>query len=474
MLRSALLLLVLLCGSFSLLAQAPTERQAIDLFFGRKYRQARNTFRLLSERDPENAAALYGLAASTYECHKQLMKKEAFRNKYKDFQRHFDLLAYAYEKGTKAAKVYSSLSSEEQDRVRKAFSTTDTRIQKDLRQEIQIEAFRIIKQAPYRKNLLVLYGSQIYDRITDADTVDVLREKLVYQCNQYLDNYPHSPFKDRILGYRYDLLMDYTKISSLRQFGNRTGRGYEKFCNLIIEQYANEDVRHIVPKFYGAEFGFDEDNYANHPNYRKLEKLAEANNRSVIQLLCDLSLHFEGCTEENRDLYSQFVKAFAPMDIAYVAIQRMATPHIQKGEWRQAFNAFYQFRALFPNDPRLKKVMKLFRQPEGEKRIRNLGGKINSEYDDYSPVLTLDGKSLYFARRSGETGEDIFFSQKNAQGEWEEAQPLSNQVNTPTHEIPMSLSPKGEKLYIYGNYSNLQNFNYVLRTEPRLGKGDVY
>jgi outer membrane protein OmpA-like peptidoglycan-associated protein len=454
-------------------AQSPQERQAIDLLFARDFAGARKAFGALLQAQPESPLAAFGMAKVVFEEHKALMAQEAYRNKFKNFQRHFDLLQRAHGLAVQAAKGYRDLTPAEQDRMRKSFSSTDDKIRADFPREIQQEAYAIIDNAPYRKNLLILYGSQIYDRVTEADTVDALREILVRQCNDFLGFYPNSPFHGRVLLYRHDLLLDYTSIESLRQFGDRTGRGYEKFCDLIIEQYDPSEIAHIVPDFYGATFGFDRSNYLSHPNYKKLEGVAKANGLTVVQLLCTMNLHHDGCHDGNRKLYDQFVRALAPQDIAYVAVQRMAAKAIEQRQWRQAFEIFGQYAPLFPADPRLKQVMALLREPEGERRLRNLGPAVNSPADDYSPVLSLDGSWLYFARKSGETGEDIFVSERK-NGQWQPAQPLGREVNTRAHEVPMSLSPKGDRLFIYGNYSQLKDFYYVNRTEPHLGKGDAY
>lgn len=454
-------------------AQTTQERQYIDLLFAKDYEPAMRGFSRLIKENPENVMALYGMAEAVYEQHRILMKKDAYRNKFKNFQLHFDMLQESHGYALKAARIFNKLSESEQDKVRKIFSSTNNRIKGEFMREVQQAAYEIIDNAPYRKNLLILYGSNIYDRIADADTVDALRETLVLQCNDYLNYYPDSPFHPRVLSYRRELLVEYTKIESLRQFGDRTGKGYEKFCDLIIQQYEKEEVEHIVPQFYGAEFGFTLENYQKHPNYQKLQSLAKANSMSVIQLLCTLNIHLNGCTEENKSLYDQFIRKMAPQDIAYVAVQRMAAPHILQKNWRQAFEVFRQYLPLFPNDPRLKQVMALLRDSDGERRLRNLGAGVNSKHDEYSPVLAYDGKTLYFARRNSDTGEDIFMSTFE-NNRWQPAKRLNHEVNTRAHEIPMSLNIKGNLMFIYGNYSQLRDFYFVKQTEPKLGKGDIY
>lgn len=91
--------------------------------------------------------------------------------------------------------------------------------------------------------------------------------------------------------------------------------------------------------------------------------------------------------------------------------------------------------------------------------IENLGNTINSEFNEHTPVLTTDEKTLIFtSRRIGSTGgmltpsgryfEDIYISHK-INGKWESPEKISNNINTNEHEASICLSPDGKELYIY-------------------------
>ncbi|MFC2086202.1 OmpA family protein [Bacteroidota bacterium] len=96
--------------------------------------------------------------------------------------------------------------------------------------------------------------------------------------------------------------------------------------------------------------------------------------------------------------------------------------------------------------------------------IRNMGGHINSNQDDYIPVVTPDGKRLYFVgseRPGGMGGEDIWFSDKNADGSWKSPE-LFNQLNTDSHEGLFSISADNNIAIVFGNY------------EGSFGGGDLF
>ncbi len=106
--------------------------------------------------------------------------------------------------------------------------------------------------------------------------------------------------------------------------------------------------------------------------------------------------------------------------------------------------------------------------------VVDLGGKINSEYADHSPVINGDETVLIFtSKRAGqkdpETGEyleDIYISHKK-NGVWTEPEGISDSINTPDHEASIGLSADGQQLFIYKPEEN--GSIYVSKLE-----GDVW
>jgi len=103
---------------------------------------------------------------------------------------------------------------------------------------------------------------------------------------------------------------------------------------------------------------------------------------------------------------------------------------------------------------------KTFYKQKATKELINLGGVLNSEYPEYSPVISADESIIIFtSRRQGTTGnkkdvdneffEDIFVSKKSADGQWETPKNIGTTINTEFHEASNGLSPDGKKLYIF-------------------------
>lgn len=94
-------------------------------------------------------------------------------------------------------------------------------------------------------------------------------------------------------------------------------------------------------------------------------------------------------------------------------------------------------------------------------KVQNLGNKINTQYPEYSPVISVDESMLFFTSRrlrkdssnfyaidpqDGMYFEDIYMSYF-IDGRWTEPQLLT--LNTDGHEATVNLSADGQTLFIY-------------------------
>src|SRR5690606_11626982 len=98
----------------------------------------------------------------------------------------------------------------------------------------------------------------------------------------------------------------------------------------------------------------------------------------------------------------------------------------------------------------------------GNYSIVNIGREINSEYEDYAPVLNGDETEIIFTSRRREDNlnenvfednkpfEDIFIS-KRVGDTWERARNIGPVVNTPYHNSNLALSKDGNTLFIYND-----------------------
>ncbi len=101
----------------------------------------------------------------------------------------------------------------------------------------------------------------------------------------------------------------------------------------------------------------------------------------------------------------------------------------------------------------------------------NPGRRINSVYDDINPVLSADGKSLYFGRKHAPTNkggrrdpEDVYITQY-VNGEWSPAANAGSDLNTEGADNMCAVTPDNKKLYFFVRRNgNTGYFGYRERT----------
>ncbi len=98
----------------------------------------------------------------------------------------------------------------------------------------------------------------------------------------------------------------------------------------------------------------------------------------------------------------------------------------------------------------------------------NLGAKVNSTYVDKAPVISPDGKTLYFIREFAKDGfgnQDIYFSTYNEQNGWSEAQNIGRPLNNQTNNFVNSVMPDNNTLmainsYVRGSVDEILSFTH--------------
>ncbi|WP_240471666.1 OmpA family protein [Hymenobacter aerophilus] len=111
------------------------------------------------------------------------------------------------------------------------------------------------------------------------------------------------------------------------------------------------------------------------------------------------------------------------------------------------------------------------RVPGGEwGPAKSIGNAINTAYDDDSPYLSRDGKTMYFSSRGHNTmgGYDIFKSEYDSIGrKWGRPENMGYPINTPDDDTYYRLSPDGSYAYLssyrIGGYGekDIYTINYI-------------
>jgi outer membrane protein OmpA-like peptidoglycan-associated protein len=102
----------------------------------------------------------------------------------------------------------------------------------------------------------------------------------------------------------------------------------------------------------------------------------------------------------------------------------------------------------------------------------NLGPKINTEFNDESPVLDYDGKTLYFSSKGhkGMGGYDIFKSEfDSTRNEWTEPVNLGYPINTPDNDTYFVTTADGKRAYYASvkDHLGVGDLDIFMLSEPK-------
>lgn len=153
-------------------------------------------------------------------------------------------------------------------------------------------------------------------------------------------------------------------------------------------------------------------------------------------------------SRDQHAMWSTYIRRKAPAYSAFEATEKMYKYYVSERDWAAATSLLEEARPLFKDrgnwfDDRLAIVG----GPVTGVTSTRLGPAINSAADEYVPVITADGKKLYFGgrdRSDGVYGEDVFVSTLSDTG-WTKAQ-LVRELSDDGNEAALSLTADGNNM----------------------------
>jgi len=162
--------------------------------------------------------------------------------------------------------------------------------------------------------------------------------------------------------------------------------------------------------------------------------------------------------------FEQFIADNSPCELAYVAVQRLATTHVNDKNWEAAADVYIKYKANFPGmAQRFAKIISLLTAPEENLKKTRLGSGVNTRGTEFRPIISADSKTLYFTRNRGEEagGEDIYHAAKHRR-KWLKADNIGPPISTAGHEMMLGISADNNKMTLMGNYPG------------SFGRGDIF
>ena len=158
------------------------------------------------------------------------------------------------------------------------------------------------------------------------------------------------------------------------------------------------------------------------------------------------------------------IRLAAPYRVAYEWLIKQISEHLNRQDLEMALQTVEPFAEAFGDNPdyrNLVDALKLGMQEEVNPE--RFSDSINSPVKEYTPVMTVDGNTLFFVRmvydKAAGDNEDVYTSTFR-DGIWDKALPLLD-INSPaSHEAIQSVSADGTQLILFRNgllYSTIRS-----------------
>ena len=151
--------------------------------------------------------------------------------------------------------------------------------------------------------------------------------------------------------------------------------------------------------------------------------------------------------------YDEYIKSAAPREKAFVALQKMIKADVENKNWSNATVTVLKYKDYWKDNPqKINKLLDILEQKNQGIVAEALPETVNTNGNEYNPILSADGNTLYFCgegRSNSKSGEDIFVSLKTDDG-WSEAQ-LISEVSSKGNDYPQSINASGNAMYIFRN-----------------------
>lgn len=158
---------------------------------------------------------------------------------------------------------------------------------------------------------------------------------------------------------------------------------------------------------------------------------------------------------EDYENLKNYIIAHPNTEDSFVALQRYIKNDIDEKKYSDAIKKIQQNERYFSSiKPKLQQLIKILLEPESNLKKKVLPGTINTNYDEYSPVLSYDDKWLYFVSEGKEDGigyEDIYKSEIDSL-KFGNGINLGLPINTTNNEVMTSISTDGTQFCLFGVY----------------------
>lgn len=297
---------------------------------------------------------------------------------------------------------------------------------------------------------------------------------------QFLQDNPGYPFKDQVLAdiqflrkneekLKYEAFLQKPDISAGLDFLNRFPQGAyretvsKRLGELLLQPQAKkQDIERFLKAFPAS----DKRQALLKQMYESISKNLNVNEIKTFQAVwpdfednkrvaADLErAQLTGqmpvvYSPDKKELFDKYIRQTAPSDKALEALKKMIRTDFDAGKFTEAYQTVLGYDKAFGTaNEGYNQLKSLLNIPTQDIQRQGFASTINTNGEEYAPILSADGRSLYLCKNSAGS-EDIYVSEMNEQGNWSAPLPVAG-WNTPNgSEAPESISADGNTFYMF-------------------------
>ena len=243
------------------------------------------------------------------------------------------------------------------------------------------------------------------------------------------------------------------------------------FAGLVSAQEIPQENRAVIKRLENqADKSFDSKDYATSISlFKKIDSLAPGN----PNVLCNIGLCYLNSRHKSKSLsYFETAKqkGYSKNEIQYYLGEAYHYNHL----FDKSIKAFEEYINLSKGDSsnalyslsRAKRKIEICNNAKEHVEdslnvsIENIGSSINTEYDEYVPIVSANQKTMYFTSRrptefnddihvDGKPYEDVHVATKDANGNWTNSKVLDSPINVADHDACIGITADARTLFLY-------------------------
>lgn len=318
---------------------------------------------------------------------------------------------------------------------------------------------------PYKKQLEEA-TQQIRNELDKPLVERIKKNNDIVQILRFIEQSPASPYIASLEQNMYAALQKRPLM-----------RGCKLFLQLFPESASCPHVMDLLYQQYSkdGELSSLDQFKKQYPKYPKKEQFEQDYTLAEKGWVLKLEAEFES---KNKRDYEQYIRAAAPRERAFVALQRLIEQDIADKNWPLAIAKVQKFEPSFKQAPdKVRDLIQLLSDKQLNIKKMSLGSAINSNLHEYMPLISVDNHDLYYCRAdkktNGTVDENIYVASK-VNGQWQESTYLGGVNTHQDNEGALAISADKQALIIFKGSSGDGDMQMLEKTAKGWQKTNAF